>query len=123
MKIRSQIALVALVALGVVPAAQAEAFGRQSVPQQATATRPDDRGGILGVGTASATAAVVALRATRPDDRAGRRAVATAPGSWGTHGTPGFDWGIAAIGAAAALALMLVLAAALAVRRRPRIVL
>lgn len=117
------------------------------------AERPDDRGGMLGVGAAQAVIvpdaferaflrhaaatpvpdaferAVIREQATtavRPDDRPGLRGpglVPTAPTSVATASDGGFAWDDAAFGAGAMLGLALLGTAILGIRRRGGVVL
>jgi hypothetical protein len=138
---------VAAVAIGAAPTqAGHEDFGAQLTLQvignDSKLVRPDDRGGIRGVATASAQHS----HSLRPDDRAGVRGVATASPQHshsvrpddraGVRGVPaatplasasgsanGFDWSNAGVGAASVFgAMLLTLAFALAVRGRRRLV-
>ena len=86
----------------------------------AQAERPDDRGGMLGVGAVSATAG-----ATRPDDRGEARGpgvfFSVPPVPTGAISTDDFQWGDASAGAGAMLALILCGAGiAVSIRHRGR---
>ena len=76
----------------------------------ALAQRPDDRAGMIGVGSVTVPAQVVPASATRPDDRADARG----PGIFAAGPTTiliasdGFDWSDAGIGLAGGLGLALV---------------
>ena len=108
------------------------------VTPTALAERPDDRGGMLGVG-----AAVITSSSTRPDDRVGPRgpgsvgspqtavrpddlAGTRGPGSIPTVGIAasssgdGFDWADAGVGAVGAVGLALVLLGGLQLAARGR---
>jgi len=83
------------------------------------ATRPDDRAGVRGPGTAAETAQAFAAdpaSSARPDNRAGVLGV----GSDGTEATvavatgTGFDWADAGIGAGATAGLLMLLGLGLA---------
>jgi hypothetical protein len=113
----------ALKALGEMWQAKAAAF---------QATRPDDRGGIKGVGPTTTITSdyvdrqVANLEAkssavTHVDDRAGVRGPGPVetPALVSTH--DGFDWTDAGIGGAAMLFVAALIAAALMARRRPSI--
>ena len=82
----------------------------------ALAERPDDRGGMLGVGAIETTSSP-----TRPDDRAGVRGPGAAPVVVAAQPS-GFDWGSAGIGAVGAFGICLLLfaGAQLVVRERGR---
>jgi hypothetical protein len=105
----------------------------------ALADRPDDRGGLLGVGavqrTSTATrpddraevrgpALAIVMRETapRPDDRPGIRGPGPAPIVVGTQAPSGFDWSAAGIGALGAfgISLLVFAGAQLVVRERGR---
>jgi hypothetical protein len=78
----------------------------------AIAQRPDDRGGMIGVGAVTASHVDVG----RPDDRAGARGPGAVTDETRPLAPPDdrFDWGDAGVGAAGAFALALVSAALLA---------
>jgi hypothetical protein len=80
--------------------------------------RPDDRGGIHGVGAASNAGSPVL--GARPDDRPGMRAVHAAPAIEKTSAASGFRWGDAGVGLGTAFALMLLTLATARVLRRER---
>jgi len=91
----------------------------------ALAERPDDRGGLLGVGAASATTSatrpddrgeargpggLTPELSVRPDDRADLRGPGAIPLETVTPSTPdGFDWTDASVGAVGAFGLALIL--------------
>ena len=83
----------------------------------ALADRPDDRGGMLGVGAIETTSPP-----TRPDDRAGVRGPGAAPVVVTAQSPSGFDWGSAGIGAVGAFGICLLVfaGAQLVVRERGR---
>ena len=87
------------------------------VTPTALAERPDDRGGMLGVG-----AAVITSSSTRPDDRAGTRGPGSLPtvGAMASSSGDGFDWADAGVGAVGAFGLALVLLGGLQVAARGR---
>ena len=103
----------------------------------ALAQRPDDRGGMLGVGAAAATISATrpddraegrgpgALArdtsvSTRPDDRAGLRGPGSVPIAVVTSSADGFDWTDASVGAVGAFGLALILFGMFAVTTRTR---
>jgi hypothetical protein len=99
----------------------------------ALAARPDDRGGLIGVGGTAAAAATsvrpddraslrgpgafgqIATPSVRPDDRAGVRGPGAVPTVLLTQSPSGFDWSAAGIGALGAFGLALVLFGAMQV--------
>jgi hypothetical protein len=108
-----------------------------AVPAPA-AIRPDDRSGVRGVPTLSATVGVrpddragfrgavgtSPLASVRPDDRPGFRGIARMPGTTALGGNrsvagadSGFDWTAAGAGAGIATTVVLLLAWALTLRR------
>jgi hypothetical protein len=81
-------------------------------------TRPDDRAGLIGIGAIADRATSTSIR---PDDRVEARG----PGAYFTApiqvaARDGFEWGDAALGAAATLGVLLAAAAAFTARRRLR---
>ena len=85
----------------------------------AKAERPDNRGGLIGVGSVTSSA----MAPARPDDRAGVRG----PGSLSASAAPtilvasdGFDWLDASIGAAGAIGIALAAAGLLTAARGHR---
>jgi hypothetical protein len=93
----------------------------------ALAARPDDRGGLIGVGGTAAGIATsvrpddranlrgpgaldqIATPSVRPDDRADVRGPGAVPTVFLTQSPSGFDWSAAGIGALGAFGLALVL--------------
>ena len=103
---KATLALAALVTAAVMLLMQAPA---------ARADRPDDRGGLLGVGAVQAASAP-----TRPDDRPGTRGPGPAPIVIAAESRSGFDWGAAGIGALGAIGLCLLVATGLQLVARER---
>jgi hypothetical protein len=124
---KATLILAALVtaALTLVPAALAErpddrggVLGVGGVQAAGTATRPDDRAGVRG----PALAIVAQETALRPDDRPGIRGPGPAPVVIAPQAPSGFDWGSAGIGALGAFGICLLVfaGAQLVVRERGR---
>jgi len=116
-----------------------DAFQRAVNRHQAaqSSTRPDDRAGTFGIGTAAVSQSA-AVRpddranlgiantaasqsqstAVRPDDRVGTRGIGTISGSQSTGSTSSTDWSTVAMAGGALLGILLIVAAAFAVSRR-----
>jgi hypothetical protein len=85
--------------------AAASTQGARSIGTAPLARRPDDRGGMLGVGATAASHPTF----TRPDDLPGLRGPGGLPSVAAAHPQSAFDWSDAGIGAVTAFALALAL--------------
>lgn len=88
--------------------------------------RPDDRPGVLGVGSASPAVQLEQAAAVRPDDRVGQRGPGTTPPITLTYpvvGDDGFEWSSTELATVVSLLLALLATAGLvAIHRRERVI-
>ena len=109
-------ALLAPAALGERPDDRGGMIGVGGAVAVATTTRPDDRADTRGPGAVAATEPA----SVRPDDRNGVRGPGAAPTVVISTPESGFDWGDAGVGALGAFGLALVLFGALQVAAHTR---